>query len=149
MMRRAVLAYSGGLDTSVTIRWLIEQGYDVFAVAVDVGQQEDAGAIQERGLLAGAAEVRVIPAVDRFAGEFLTRAVKANALYEGKYPLVSSLARPLIADEVVKVAERSAPIPFPMAAPGRGTTRSDSRDDAEATRRRASFVPIARTRRME
>jgi argininosuccinate synthase len=104
MMRRAVLAYSGGLDTSVTIRWLIEQGYDVFAVAVDVGQQEDVGAIQERGLLAGAAEVRVIPAVDRFAGEFLTRAVKANALYEGKYPLVSALARPLIADEVVKVA---------------------------------------------
>jgi argininosuccinate synthase len=104
MMRRAVLAYSGGLDTSVAIRWLIEQGFDVFAVAVDVGQQEDVGAIQERGLLAGAAEVRVIPAEDRFAGEFLTRAVKANALYEGKYPLVSSLARPLIADEVVKVA---------------------------------------------
>jgi argininosuccinate synthase len=78
MMRRAVLAYSGGLDTSVAIRWLIEQGYDVFAVAVDVGQQEDVGAIQERGLLAGAAEVRVIPAEDRFAGEFLTRAVKAG-----------------------------------------------------------------------
>jgi argininosuccinate synthase len=103
-MRRAVLAYSGGLDTSVTIRWLVEQGYDVFAVAVDVGQQEDVGAIRERGILSGAAEVRVLPAVDRFAGEFLTRAVKANALYEGKYPLVSSLARPLIADEVVKVA---------------------------------------------
>jgi argininosuccinate synthase len=103
-MKRAVLAYCGGLDTSVTIRWLVEQGYDVFAVAVDVGQQEDLDAIRERGGLAGAAEVRVIPAVDRFAGEFVTRAVKANALYEGKYPLVSSLARPLIADEVVRVA---------------------------------------------
>jgi argininosuccinate synthase len=103
-VKRAVLAYSGGLDTSVTIRWLVEQGYDVFAVAVDVGQQEDFDAIRERGVLAGAAEVRVLPAVDRFAGEFLARAVKANALYEGKYPLVSSLARPLIADEVVKVA---------------------------------------------
>jgi argininosuccinate synthase len=103
-MRRAVLAYSGGLDTSVTIRWLVEQGYDVIAVAVDVGQQEDVDVIRERGLLAGAAEVRVIATVDRFAGEFLTRAIKVNALYEGKYPLVSSLARPLIADEVVKVA---------------------------------------------
>ena len=103
-MNRAVLAYSGGLDTSVTIRWLVEQGYDVVAVAVDVGQQEDFHAIRERGELASAAEVRVVPAVDRFAGEFLARAVKANALYEGKYPLVSSLARPLIADEVVKVA---------------------------------------------
>ncbi|HVH54047.1 MAG TPA: argininosuccinate synthase [Actinomycetota bacterium] len=103
-MKRAVLAYSGGLDTSVSIRWLAEQGYHVFAVAIDVGQQEDVDAIRERGVLAGAAEVRVVPAVDRFAGEFLTPAVKANALYEGKYPLVSSLARPLIADEVVKVA---------------------------------------------
>ena len=103
-MKRAALAYSGGLDTSVTIRWLVEQGYDVFGVAVDMGQQEDVDAIRERGVLAGAAEVRVLPAVDRFAGEFLTPAVKANALYEGKYPLVSSLARPLIADEVVKVA---------------------------------------------
>lgn len=103
-MKRAVLAYSGGLDTSVTIRWLVEQGYEVFAVAVDVGQQEDFDLVRERGMLAGAAEVRVAGAVERFASEFLTRAVKANALYEGKYPMVSGLARPLIVDEVVKVA---------------------------------------------
>ncbi len=103
-MKRAVLAYSGGLDTSVTIRWLAEQGYEVVAVAVDVGQQEDFAAIRERGSLAGAAEVRVVPATEAFAGEFLTRAVKANGLYEGKYPMVSSLARPLIAREVVNVA---------------------------------------------
>ncbi len=103
-MKRAVLAYSGGLDTSVTIRRLAEQGYDVVAVAVDVGQQEDFDAIRERGSLAGAAEVLVVPATEAFAGEFLTRAVKANGLYEGKYPMVSSLARPLIAREVVNVA---------------------------------------------
>ncbi len=103
-MKRAVLAYSGGLDTSVTIRWLAEQGYEVFAVAVDVGQQEDFDAIRRRGQIAGAAEVRVVDAVARFADEFLTRAIKANGLYEGKYPMVSSLARPLIVDEVVKVA---------------------------------------------
>ena len=66
-MKRAVLAYSGGLDTSVTIRWLAEQGYEVHAVAVDVGQHEDFDEVVERGRLAGAADVRVVNAVDRFA----------------------------------------------------------------------------------
>lgn len=103
-MERAVLAYSGGLDTSVSIRWLAERGYEVHAVGVDVGQQESVDAIRRRGELAGAAAVRIVDAVDRFADEFLARAIKANGLYEGKYPMVSSLARPLIADEVVKVA---------------------------------------------
>ncbi len=103
-MKRAVLAYSGGLDTSVTIRWLVEQGYAVHAVAVDVGQQEDFAGVVERGRLAGATEVRVVDAVDRFAAEYLTHAIKANGLYEGKYPMVSGLARPLIVEEVVTVA---------------------------------------------
>ncbi len=104
MTKKAVLAYSGGLDTSVTIRWLLEQGFEIHAVAVDVGQQEDFGQVVKRGELAGAADVRVVDAVGRFASEFLTRAIKANGLYEGKYPMVSGLARPLIAEEVVKVA---------------------------------------------
>jgi argininosuccinate synthase len=103
-MRRAVLAYSGGLDTSVTIRWLGERGYEVVAVAVDVGQQEDFDAIRRRGAMAGAAEVRVVDAVDRFAAVSLMPAIRANGLYEGQYPMVSALARPLIADEVVRVA---------------------------------------------
>ena len=103
-MKRAVLAYSGGLDTSVTIRWLVEQGYEVHAVAVDVGQQEDFDGVVERGRLAGAADVRVVDAVDRFASDYLVHAIKANALYEGKYPMVSGLARPLIVEEVVRVA---------------------------------------------
>ncbi|MGZ8611746.1 MAG: argininosuccinate synthase domain-containing protein, partial [Actinomycetota bacterium] len=76
--QRAVLAYSGGLDTSVTIRWLAEQDYEVHAVAVDVGQQEDFEEIRRRGELAGAASVRVADAVDRFAAEFLTKAIRAN-----------------------------------------------------------------------
>ncbi|MGZ4148239.1 MAG: argininosuccinate synthase [Actinomycetota bacterium] len=103
-MKRAVLAYSGGLDTSVTIRWLVEQGYEVHAVAVDVGQQEDFAGVVERGRLAGATEVRVVDAVERYATEYLTHAIKANGLYEGKYPMVSGLARPLIVEEVVAVA---------------------------------------------
>jgi argininosuccinate synthase len=103
-MKKAVLAYSGGLDTSVTVRWLVEQGYEVHAVAVNVGQQEDFAQIEERGRLAGATDVRVIDAVDRYAEEFLTHAIKANALYEGKYPMVSGLARPCIVEEIVRVA---------------------------------------------
>jgi argininosuccinate synthase len=103
-MDRAVLAYSGGLDTSVSIHWLAEQGFEVHAVAVDVGQREDVGEIRRRGELAGAASVRIADAVGTFADGFLTRAIKANGLYEGKYPMVSALARPLIAAEVVRVA---------------------------------------------
>jgi len=103
---KAVLAYSGGLDTSVTIRWLAERGYEVHAVAVDVGQQEDFDAIVERGERAGAASVRVIDAVDRYAADYLTPAIKANAMYEGKYPMVSGLARPAIAEEVIAAARQ-------------------------------------------
>ena len=101
---RAVLAYSGGLDTSVTIRYLAERGYEVHAVAVDVGQQEDLGAVVERGERAGAMTVRVVDAVDRFAKAYLTKAIRANAMYEGTYPMVSGLARPCIAEEVINVA---------------------------------------------
>jgi argininosuccinate synthase len=101
---RAVLAYSGGLDTSVTIRYLAERGYEVHAVAVDVGQQEDLGAVVERGERAGATSVRVVDAVERYAEAYLTKAIKTNAMYEGKYPMVSGLARPCIAEEVVNVA---------------------------------------------
>ncbi len=104
MSKKAVLAYSGGLDTSVTVRWLGEQGYEVHAVAVDVGQQEDFAAILARGTQAGAASVRLVDAVDRYAAEYLSRAIKTNALYEGKYPMVSGLARPVIVEEVVRAA---------------------------------------------
>jgi argininosuccinate synthase len=104
MADRAVLAYSGGLDTSVTIRYLAERGYEVHAIAVDVGQQEDLAAVVERGERAGAASVRVVDAVDRFADGFLTKAIKANGMYEGTYPMVSGLARPCIAEAVIDVA---------------------------------------------
>jgi argininosuccinate synthase len=104
MVEKAVLAYSGGLDTSVTIRWLTERGYEVHAVAVDVGQRDDFGQVVARGERAGAASVRVIDAVDRYAATFLTKAIKANGLYEGTYPMVSGLARPCIAEEVIAVA---------------------------------------------
>jgi argininosuccinate synthase len=117
---KAVLAYSGGLDTSVTIRWLAERGYEVHAVAVDVGQQEDFASVIERGQRAGAASVRVVDAVDRYAAEYLTNAIKANAMYEGKYPMVSGLARPCIAEEVIAAAREVGAATVAHGCTGKG-----------------------------
>lgn len=110
MAKRVVLAYSGGLDTSVAVRWMIENyGVEVIAVAVDVGQDESATAeswdvIKKRALAAGAIEAQVVDARVEMAEMFCGPAIKANALYEGKYPLVSSLSRPLIVRHLVAAA---------------------------------------------
>ncbi|MGH2740644.1 MAG: argininosuccinate synthase [Actinomycetota bacterium] len=104
MKGRCVLAYSGGLDTSVAIRHLSDQGYEVIAVTVDVGQGGDPDELVRRGKAAGAVEVRLVDAVETFATSFVWPAVRANGLYEGRYPLVSALARPLIATKIVDVA---------------------------------------------
>jgi argininosuccinate synthase len=119
-MTTAVLAYSGGLDTSVTIRWLVERGYEVHAVAVDVGQHEDFAQVRRRGEAAGAVSVRVVDATERFASEFLTRAIRANGLYEGRYPMVSGLARPCIAREVVAVAREVGAAAVAHGCTGKG-----------------------------
>jgi argininosuccinate synthase len=104
--KTAVLAYSGGLDTSCAIAWLKEDyGFDdVVAVLVDVGQQTDFAPAFARGRAAGADDVLLIDKKDAFADEVVARALKANALYEGKYPLISALSRPVIADAVASVA---------------------------------------------
>src|SRR5436309_11198348 len=106
MSRTAVLAYSGGLDTSCAIAWLKEDyGYDdVIAVLVDVGQQADFEPALERGYAAGASEVLLVDRKDDFAEEQVAKAIQTNALYEGKYPLISALSRPVIADAVAGVA---------------------------------------------
>ncbi|HLN17579.1 MAG TPA: argininosuccinate synthase [Acidimicrobiales bacterium] len=108
MAKRVVLAYSGGLDTSVAVRWLIEEyGVDVIAVAVDVGQgAEDWEAISARALAAGASSVEVVNARQEMAEEFCVPALFANARYEGKYPLVSALSRPVIVRHLVEAARR-------------------------------------------
>src|SRR5262245_53905583 len=109
MKKRVVLAYSGGLDTSVAVRWMREQwDVEVVACAVDVGQLRpgEAETIDERARAAGAVEVEVIDAGREFADHFITRALKANALYEGKYPLVSALSRPVIVEHLVASARR-------------------------------------------
>src|SRR5687767_5667710 len=107
MSRIAVVAFSGGLDTSCIVSWLKEDwyGYDeVVAVLVDVGQEFDLEASVERARAAGADDVVLVDRKAAFADEQCARAIKANALYEGKYPLVSALSRPVIAQAVAELA---------------------------------------------
>jgi argininosuccinate synthase len=108
MAERVVLAYSGGLDTSVGIGWLKDAtGKEVVALAVDVGQGgEDMEDIRQRALDCGAVEAIVVDARDEFADDFLMPALKANALYQKRYPLVSALSRPVIAKHLAITAKR-------------------------------------------
>jgi argininosuccinate synthase len=108
MTERVVLAYSGGLDTSVAIPYLAEQtGAEVIAVAIDVGQGgEDLAAIRQRALDCGAAESEVIDGRDEFAADYCLPAIRANALYMDRYPLVSALSRPLIVKHLVAAAKK-------------------------------------------
>ena len=93
MAKRVVLAYSGGLDTSVAVRWMIDNlGVEVIALAVDVGQAaEDYEVVKERARAAGAVEALVVDAKEEYAAEYCAPALAANALYENRYPLVSAL----------------------------------------------------------
>src|ERR1044071_7345783 len=107
MPKRVVLAYSGGLDTSVAVKWIQEQwDAEVVALGVDVGQQADDpwDVITNRALAAGAVEARVVDARAEFADDFLVPAIHANALYEGKYPLGSAPSRPVISRHLVLAA---------------------------------------------
>jgi argininosuccinate synthase len=102
---KVVLAYSGGLDTSVAIQWLKDLGYEVIAVCLDVGEGKDLEFIQKKALQVGALKSYVIDAKEEFANEYALVALQAHTLYEGKYPLVSALSRPLIAKKLVEIAE--------------------------------------------
>ena len=108
MTERIVLAYSGGLDTSVGIGWIAEAtGAEVIACAVDVGQGgEDLEVIRERALACGAVEAEVADAREEFADEYCLPALKANALYMDRYPLVSALSRPTIVKHLVDAAKK-------------------------------------------
>ena len=121
MAKLVVLAYSGGLDTSVAVRWMIEElGTEVIAVAADVGQGGDWEAIRDRALAAGAVEAVVVDCREEFAYDFVAPALKANARYEGKYPLISSLSRPVIAKHLVAAAREHGADAIAHGCTGKG-----------------------------
>ncbi len=120
-MSKIVLAYSGGLDTSVAIRWMKESyGKDVHAVAIDLGEERDYEGIRRKALDIGAVGSEVIDAREEFARDFVFPSLKANALYEDKYPVSTSLARPLIAKLVGEVAVREKADAVAHGATGKG-----------------------------
>jgi argininosuccinate synthase len=107
MPEKIVLAYSGGLDTTVAVKWLIEErGFDVIALTIDLGSQPNLKAIRERALVAGAIRSYVLDARQPFVDRFCWPALRAGALYQGQYPLATALGRPLIAQLLVEVATR-------------------------------------------
>jgi len=117
---KVVLAYSGGLDTSVAIKWLEEQGYAVVACCLDVGEGKDLNFIQEKALTVGAVQSYVIDAKEEFANDYALVALQAHTLYEGVYPLVSALSRPLIAKKLVEVAEKEGAVAVAHGCTGKG-----------------------------
>ncbi len=121
MKEKLVLAYSGGLDTSVAIKWLQEKyDVDVVAVAVDVGEEKNYEEIREKALRIGAVSAYVIDAKEEFAKDFVLPALKANALYEGRYPLSAALSRPLIAKKVVEIARKEGAKAVAHGSTGKG-----------------------------
>ena len=104
-MNRIVLAYAGGLDTSVAIPWLAEQyGAEVVCVTLDLGQGKDLQSVRERALSAGALRAHVLDVREEFAQQYILPALQADAVYEGRYPLATALGRPLIAKKLIEIA---------------------------------------------
>ncbi|MBO0961923.1 argininosuccinate synthase [Neobacillus sp. MM2021_6] len=118
---KIVLAYSGGLDTSVSVKWIQEKyGYDVIALGLDVGEGKDLEAIKTKALNVGAVKAYIVDAKELLAKEYILPALKANCLYEGKYPLSSALSRPLISKLLVEVAEKEGAAAVAHGCTGKG-----------------------------
>jgi argininosuccinate synthase len=121
MSEKVVLAYSGGLDTSVLVKWLQEKyNAQVVTVTVDVGQQEDLKEIEEKARKLGVANHYSIDARKEFAANYIFPAIKANALYEGKYPISTTLSRPLIVEKMVEIAKKEGATGFAHGCTGKG-----------------------------
>lgn len=121
-MEKIVLAYSGGLDTSIIIPWLKEnyENSEVIAVCVDVGQGDEVDIVKEKAILSGASKVFVVDAKEEFVSDYVYPVIKVGALYEGEYLLGTSCARPLIAKELVRIAKEEGATAIAHGATGKG-----------------------------
>lgn len=118
---KVVLAYSGGLDTSVSVKWLQEKyGFDVIALGLDVGEGKDLESIRQKALDVGAIKAIMVDAKEMLANDYIVPALKSNAMYEGKYPLSSALSRPLISKLLVQVAEEEGAVAVAHGCTGKG-----------------------------
>ncbi|KGH80386.1 argininosuccinate synthase [Oenococcus oeni IOEB_0607] len=121
MADKIVLAYSGGLDTSVAIPWLKDKGYEVIAVSLDVGQHgKQIENIQKKALKIGAIQSFIIDGKDEFAENYVSKVIKSNVIYEGEYPLVSALSRPLIIEKLVQTAHDNNAVAIAHGSTGKG-----------------------------
>lgn len=120
-VKKVVLAYSGGLDTSILVKWLIDKyGCEVVAYCADVGQQDELDGLEEKAIKTGASKIYIEDLKEEFARDFVFFAVKANAIYEGTYMLGTSLARPLIARKHVEIARKEGADAVCHGATGKG-----------------------------
>nr|WP_263313869.1 argininosuccinate synthase [Mammaliicoccus sp. Marseille-Q6498] len=120
MSNKVVLAYSGGLDTSVAVKWLIEKGYTVVACCLDVGEGKDLALVKQKALDMGVEKSYVIDATKEFSEDYVGYAIKGNTMYEGTYPLVSALSRPLISKKLVEIALEEDAIAIAHGCTGKG-----------------------------
>ncbi|KFN16481.1 argininosuccinate synthase [Bacillus pseudomycoides] len=118
--KKVVLAYSGGLDTSVAIKWLQEKNCDIIALCLDLGEGKDLEFVKEKALSVGAIKSYMIDVQEEFANEYALMALQGHTLYEGKYPLVSALSRPLIAKKLVEIAEQEGASAVAHGCTGKG-----------------------------
>ena len=120
MKEKVILAYSGGLDTSVAVQWLVEKNYDVIACCLDVGEGKDLALTKQKALDVGASESYTIDAKEEFANDFALISLQAHTMYEGKYPLVSALSRPLISKKLVELAHEHGATTIAHGCTGKG-----------------------------
>ena len=120
MAKKMILAYSGGLDTSVALKWLLDRGYDVVCFMADVGQGQETESAHKRALKIGASKCIVKDLRKEFIQDYAFRALKAGAIYQGKYNLATALSRPLIADAMIEVAKKEKAVSIAHGCTGKG-----------------------------
>jgi argininosuccinate synthase len=142
MKKKCVLAYSGGLDTSVILGWLIEQGYEVIAVYVDLGQPcEDREATLAKARTCGASKAMIVDVREELCRDFAFPVMQWQARYEGTYLLGTSIARPLISKVCVEIAHAEGATVYAHGATGKGTTSAGSNSPPRHSTRRSRCSP--------